>query len=48
MRKIIEDSIRHVENAVTIIRTEAESVPSNTFMRWLRSRISDENINIEL
>lgn len=45
MRKRIEDSIRHVENSVTTVRMEAETVPSNTFMRWLR-RISDENINI--
>ena len=46
MNKIIEESIRRLENSVTIVRTEAESVPSNTFMNWLRSRISDENINI--
>ena len=45
MRKRIEDLIRHVENSVTTVRMEAETVPSNTFMRWLR-RISDENINI--
>lgn len=45
MNKIIEESIRRLENSVTTERRVAENVPSNTFMRWLR-RISDENINI--
>lgn len=46
MNKIIEDSIRRIENSVTTLSVEAEAVPSNTFMRWLRSRISSGNINI--
>lgn len=45
MSQVIEDLRRHVRNSVTILITEAENVPSNTFMRWLR-RILDENINI--
>ncbi|MBR0287609.1 MAG: DEAD/DEAH box helicase family protein, partial [Selenomonadaceae bacterium] len=46
MNKIMEDLISHVENSVTILSVEADAVPSNTFMRWLRSMISSGNINI--
>ena len=46
MNKIIEDLISHVENSVTTERRVAEEVPENSFMNWLRSRISSKNINI--
>ena len=48
MNDIIEESIRRLENSVTTERRVAESVPSNTFMNWLRSMISSGNINIGL
>ena len=46
MNKIIEDLISHVENSVTTERRVAEEVPENSFMNWLRIRISSKNINI--
>ena len=46
MNKIIEDSIKRLENSVRVVIPVAKDVPSNTFMNWLRSRISNENINI--
>ena len=47
MNKIIEESIKRLENSVTTERRVAEDVPSNTFMNWLRSMISSGNIDIK-
>ena len=44
---MLEESIRRLENSVTTERRVAESVPSNTFMNWLRSMISSGNIDIK-
>ena len=47
MNRIIEESIKRLENSVTTERRVAEDVPSNTFMNWLRSMISSGNIDIK-